>query len=643
MFTAATDDTVGEDLTSGTDGVPYNGFWESLYLSGSNTALENVQVRYAGDTDGNGAFGGQVGSIETSFGSDDNDQRTRLTNVTIMNGYSNGLNVRSGNPFVDNMIVNDSIGIPAYFDIDSNPSVTNISGSGNVGGDRIAIQSGSLTEDRTWDYGELPLEITSGNFVVTQDADSNPVTLSVAPGTVIKMSQGGYLQAREGNIHAVGTPAEPIVITAENDDSIGGDSNGDADATAAYPGYWESIYLDGPGSVFENIEVRYAGDTDGNGAFGGQTGSFEIRYDSRDPSLQNRLTNVRISSGYSNGVNVRTGAPILDTVHVEDSLGYPFYFDIDSDPSTNELTGRDNAAGDRITLQHGTLTEDRTWDYGDLPLHIAGGDFRVRTDAGGDPATLTIAAGTVIKIAQGNYLWSDTGTIEALGTPSEPIVITAAVDDTVAGDSNGDADATVPYPGYWESVYLYGPNNVLENVEIRYAGDTDGNGAFGGQVGSVQIDHDGDVADEQPRLTNVRISEGYSNAVNVLDGDPLLQNVHAEGNIGYPFYFELDTNPSTSGLSGRENIGGDRIVIQSGTLTENRTWDYGDLPIHLTSGDLNVRTDGDGNPVTLTITPGTVVKVPQAGWIFADTGNIHAIGTGRPIRPCHRLKGHRLG
>ncbi|MEL6107215.1 MAG: CARDB domain-containing protein, partial [Planctomycetota bacterium] len=437
------------------------------------------------------------------------------------------------------------------------------------------------------------------------------------------MSQAHFVWSDTGTIVASGTPAEPIIFTADTDDSVGGDSNGDGDASVPFRGYWESIYLDGPDNVFENVEVRYAGDTDGNGIGGGDVGSIELRRDESEG--QPLLTNVRISDGYSNAVNVRNGAPTLQNVHAEDNRGVPYFFALASNAVTSGLTGRNSDGGDRVVVEAGTLTSDRTWNFPDLPVHPTSRDVVVRADAEGNPATLTIAPGTVVKMPQTHFLWADTGTIVADGTPEMPIVFTAATDDTVGGDSNGDGDATIPFRGYWESIYLDGPDNVLDNVEVRYAGDTDGNGVGGGQVGGVQLRRE--ETENATQVTNLRVIDGYGNGVDFLEGTPTVIGVHAEGNAGVPYHIELDSNPITSGLTADDNDGGDQVSHRAGAITSDRTLDFPGLPIHFTSATVVVRVDGEGNPATLTIAPGNVIKVATGHFLWADTGNIQATGT----------------
>ena len=618
VFTALTDDSVGGDANADADAtVPYPGFWESLYLDGPGNRLEHLEVRFAGDTDGNGLGGGQVPAIRINHEAATTGDETRLQDVRVSSQYSTGVSVLSGSPRLTRVHVEDGLGVPFFFQLDTAPQTLGLTARDNAAGDRISIQGGRLQEDRAWNYGSLPISLTTF-LEVASDQDGNPVTLSIAPGTVIKMPSGHYLQSSSGTIAAVGTPAEPIVITAASDDSIGGDSNGDGESSVPFPGSWESVYLDGPANALENVEIRYAGDTDGNGVGGGQVAAIRMSHDQGSAETRNRLTNVRIADSYSSGAEVRAGSPDIANVHVESGLGVPFVIELDSDPTASGLTATGNAAGDQILIRAGILRTDRTWDFGSLPVHLTG--LLEVADEAGTPAILSIAAGSVVKVPAGAYLYSSTGSIQANGTAAAPITFTATSDDSVGGDSNGDGTATTPYRGFWESIYLEGPADVLEHVDVRYAGDTDGNGVGGGQVASISIDSPG------AQLSNVRIRDGYSTGVGVASGAPQLHSINVSDGNGVPFFFDLTASPTVSDLSAQENLAGDHILLEGGTLREDRRWNYGELPIHLTT-NLIVASDGDGNPITLEIAPGTVVKVPDAAFVQSTTGKLLANGT----------------
>ena len=45
IFTSVDDDSVGEDLTDGFDGIPVPGDWEAIYIDSSTVAFDNVEIR----------------------------------------------------------------------------------------------------------------------------------------------------------------------------------------------------------------------------------------------------------------------------------------------------------------------------------------------------------------------------------------------------------------------------------------------------------------------------------------------------------------------------------------------------------------------------------------------------------------------
>ncbi len=157
---------------------------------------------------------------------------------------------------------------------------------------------------------------------------------------------------------------------------------------------------------------------------------------------------------------------------------------------TVEGTGQFNVAAAHVNLRYafsvhgGTLSANETWP-GTL-VHLVNQNLVV---PGG--VTLTLNPGAVVKFASGVGMTIQSGGIlTALGTVALPITLTSIRDDMVAGDSNGDGNATLPAPGDWAGVFVNGGRAELDHAAVNYAGFT-ANGQWDTTAGAINLQNNG--------------------------------------------------------------------------------------------------------------------------------------------------------
>lgn len=115
------------------------------------------------------------------------------------------------------------------------------------------IPQTTYTTNTEWTAANSPY-VLDGTVTVGSGA-----TLTVDPGVIVKFN--GQLQTMyvNGTLSAIGTAANPITFTSYQDDSAGGDTNGDGTTTSGAPGQWIQISFSSSGSQLTWVNVRNGG------------------------------------------------------------------------------------------------------------------------------------------------------------------------------------------------------------------------------------------------------------------------------------------------------------------------------------------------------------------------------------------------
>jgi len=121
-----------------------------------------------------------------------------------------------------------------------------------------STHAGAIGDSETWD-GTFLHEVTG---TVTIGAGE---TLTIRPGAIVKFHPNTSIVVEEnGRIEAQGVAGLPITFTSIRDDSVGGDTNGDDDATTPYMGDWIGIKVRGLEGTFDHVDILYAGGSANN-------------------------------------------------------------------------------------------------------------------------------------------------------------------------------------------------------------------------------------------------------------------------------------------------------------------------------------------------------------------------------------------
>jgi RHS repeat-associated protein len=231
----------------------------SIYTKASGLSISNSTIRDGGGT---GLYVVSASpAIESSVierhgsGVYLTSSSATITGSTISNNAGYGLRAESSSAALVTSNAFSENGTAISVDTASSSSV--ISGNAISGPGGIQIEGGTLSTSATWSV-DAPY-VLRGVVMVAPG-----VILTIEAGAVVKSFGPGSL-AVYGTLIAAGTPTAPIAFTSYVDDTVGGDTNGDGNATTpqtgTYGAGWVGIGFaaSSTANVLDHVEVRYAG------------------------------------------------------------------------------------------------------------------------------------------------------------------------------------------------------------------------------------------------------------------------------------------------------------------------------------------------------------------------------------------------
>ena len=383
--------------------------------------------------------------------------------------------------------------------------------------------------------------------------------LAIDPGVVVKLGNS-RIELLRGNSHLIaeGTPNNPVIITSTQDDRFGSggtfDTTNNGTSQSAAAGDWGGLVFNATtrGSIDQALIAFGGGQTPIEGSFD-NFNTIEIQ-DRADVRIANSTfqNNAAGGGGNRNGrgstsqatIFVRQSQPIIVNNVFENNLGSVVHinsgalihnFQRDTGRSTGELGDFSQFADNHgplirlnrmagngtngMTVRGETLATETVWDDTDI-VHVLTSEITVNqhhTYSGirlqsnpGESLVVKLSGGSAGFTADGIQLDIDDrigGTVQIIGRPGFPVVLTSIHDDSVGAgldpdgfpltDTNNNGTATSPSPGNWRSLLFLEDSNdrnvrvFLEAEDANNGGiesnDNQGNAQFLGELAPQHV------------------------------------------------------------------------------------------------------------------------------------------------------------
>ncbi len=570
--------------------------------------------------------------------------------------------------------------------------------------------SGDITEDTTWP-ADMPcggVMLLTGNVTIRNNA-----VLTIEDGVTVKYNPyiriyvGGATSGDTGKLIADGSESMGITFTSASSEP--------------YPGRIGGIcFRDSADdeSILDYCTVEY----------GGYSINSCIRCESCSPNI----TNCTVSKSNHHGIYLDDADPLFDGGTISDCSEYALYCDGNSSPVASNLSVEYNGQGiyaaagagpviqnnafknindwpieiynvhqlqnitgntyaglpdakQAIMVSGGTISQDCTWPFQELPLYVDS-DLTVMGRDGTDGITC-------LTIEPGNVLLFNSSARLTVGHSSDPANPGALDAQGIPGGNEIVFSGWESSPGYWDGITFHdyaSDDSILDACIVEYGGDSSNDniklescsptithtvsryssraGLFCNNADPVVYDcefiengnkgislyygSDPDVSQcfigynescaiymtggSSPSVTNCIIFENCNWGIYVADANssPVVTGCCFDDNDYYPVRLFARHIPGFMNNSYADNLN-QQIYVVSETLTRDALWVNNGIPYKITENDLTIQgTDGEDGVTTLTLEQGTVIEMgPELEiYIGHDTdpgqpGALAAIGT----------------
>lgn len=681
-FTSINDDTVAGDINgNGNATTPAANDWFGIQVGtpAVSATLDDVHIRYAGRQSASILHRSGVLTLKDSLIEDgQNDGVTStggtalLTNNTVKNVTQYGFELNGTNAFaslVDNDVQN-ATQAPYYFNVSMQIESSGNSASGSGRDNAIYVDGVNMQEDQDWNES-LTYFVEDGITVLSG------VTWKLGAGTLVKMNTQRRIDV-EGEMIVNGTSTKQVTFTSLADDSIGGDTNEDGNATTAAAGDWSYISSGNNADFdFEYLKVLYSG-----------RGTIQTQAAILIKSNY-KITNTTIEDSQSSGIFIQSqklGSITDCTIRNAGFNGIyvsPSSLQSEIDLTNNTIENSGLAAisywpSSPVNTEGSVFLGPGSSTYIELRTTSinSGTTIRLRANttyvvfdpstssltqsiAVGLGATLILEEGVILKFDKFEGLIVD-GHLEVLGTEDNPVILTSVFDDVHGGDTNGDGNATTPMPGDWFSLWFRDGSPIdrsdratgeIDYLEVHYAGLEGIGGPDGTFARAILLDGgainlsnvsainvlDTGLQTRFPEvnatITNFTVSGAGDDGLSLLAGNIAVDGVQLDDVDGDALSLDLeDLSFTLENFNMGENIGlrGTRVV---GGRAETPTI-LGHTPLVVLDSFLSVQSSfGVSEPNTLTILPGTVVKVKPGSIGIFDSSFGRLVAAGLPDQP----------